>query len=99
MTFYLTVLHDTNMTFCFFDRNLSAVAAMFYSWLNNKRKPDATELLQWSEAITELMRDAMIEDEPPSVRVGSFELFMKVSIGYESGIMGEDRRNATACRE
>lgn len=81
MTFYLTILHDTKMTFCFFDRNLSAVAAMFYSWLNNKRKPDATEFIQWSEAITELMRDAMIEDEPPSVRVGNFELFLKVSVG------------------
>ena len=79
MTFYLTILHDTTMTFCFFDRNLSAVALMFYSWLNN-RTPEATEFIQWSEAINELMRDAMIEDEPPSVRVGNFELFMKVSV-------------------
>jgi len=52
---------------------------MFYSWLNN-RKPDATEFIKWSDAVAELMRDAMIEDEPPSVRVGNFELFMKVSV-------------------
>jgi hypothetical protein len=82
MTYYLTILHDTTMTFLFCDGELSAVVLMFYSWLNN-RKPDATEVVKWSDAVAELMRDAMIEDEPPSVRVGNFELFLKVSELHE----------------
>ena len=79
MQFQLTVLHESTMAFFFSDSELSAVALMFYSWLNN-RKPDATEFMKWSEAITELMRDAMTDDEPPSVTVGNFEIFMKVSV-------------------
>lgn len=82
MKFQLSVLHDNTMLFLFCDGELSAVVLMFYSWLNN-RKPDATEVVKWSEAIAEVMRDAMIEDEPPSVRVGNFELFMKVSELHE----------------
>jgi hypothetical protein len=89
MIFYLTVLDHRNTVFCFFDPDLSAVAAMFYSWLANQDL-DAWDFVLYAEAITELMRVSLVDDEPPSVNVGRHELFLKVISKDESRILGED---------